>query len=94
MPSQVCDDEWAERNDREAAPANVVESPGHELRRDAPAPERWVDLTIANGSLSVIQVRYDGRTRLVSFNDVGHLPPPLGVYPRFETDPGPSRRRK
>jgi len=57
-------------------------------------PERWLDMTIANCSLSIVEVRADGRTRLVSFDDVGHLPPELQVYPPIQWDPGPSPKRK
>ena len=46
MPSQVRDYEWTERNHQETAPANVVESPGYELGRDALALDRRVDLGV------------------------------------------------
>lgn len=45
-------------------------------------PSLWLNMTIANCSLSVVQVRPDGTTRLVSFSDAGHLPPALQSYPR------------
>jgi serine/threonine-protein phosphatase PGAM5 len=35
---------------------------------------RWASMEIANASLTLIQVRSDGTTRLVMFDDVGHLP--------------------
>jgi serine/threonine-protein phosphatase PGAM5 len=34
----------------------------------------WRSMDIANGSITVIAVRADGSTRLVSFSEVGHLP--------------------
>jgi serine/threonine-protein phosphatase PGAM5 len=34
----------------------------------------WLSMGITNCSLTVIQVRPDGTMRLLSFNDVGHLP--------------------
>jgi serine/threonine-protein phosphatase PGAM5 len=34
----------------------------------------WSSMDIANGSLTVIAVRSDSTTRLVTFSDVGHLP--------------------
>ena len=34
----------------------------------------WASMEIANASLTVISVRADSTTRLVMFNDVGHLP--------------------
>ena len=53
-------------------------------------PLRWLDMMIANCSLSVIQVRPDGRTVLVSFDDVGHLPPDMQVFaPRSDRQPPP-----
>ncbi len=44
--------------------------------------ERWLALTIANCSLTVVQVRPEGTMRLLSFSDVGHLPVPLQTYPK------------
>jgi len=38
-------------------------------------PRRWSRMDIANASLTVIAVRADSSIRLVSFSDVGHLPP-------------------
>jgi serine/threonine-protein phosphatase PGAM5 len=35
---------------------------------------RWRHMDIGNASLTVIAVRSDGTTRLVTFSDVGHLP--------------------
>ncbi|HWS39543.1 MAG TPA: histidine phosphatase family protein [Actinoplanes sp.] len=42
----------------------------------APA-ERWRDLIPANTGLTVIRYLPDGRTRLIVFNDLSHLPPGL-----------------
>jgi probable phosphoglycerate mutase len=57
-------------------------------------PALWLNMTIANCSISVIQVRADGRARLVSFDDVGHLPPAKQTYPPWKTDPGPKPMAK
>jgi serine/threonine-protein phosphatase PGAM5 len=57
-------------------------------------PTLWLNMTIANCSISVIQVRADGRVRLVSFDDVGHLPPTMQIYPPWRTDPGPKPKAK
>jgi serine/threonine-protein phosphatase PGAM5 len=57
-------------------------------------PSLWLNMTIANCSLSVVQVRADGRVRLVSFDDVGHLPPAMQAYPQPLYDPGPKPRRR
>ncbi|TPW16722.1 MAG: serine/threonine-protein phosphatase PGAM5, partial [bacterium] len=35
----------------------------------------WLGMGIGNASLTIIQVRADGTSRLMSFSDVGHLPP-------------------
>jgi hypothetical protein len=37
-------------------------------------------MTIANCSLTVIQVKPDGSMRLVSYDDVGHIPPAQQTY--------------
>jgi serine/threonine-protein phosphatase PGAM5 len=37
-------------------------------------PRRWHLMEIGNASLTILAVRPDGTTRLVSFSDVGHLP--------------------
>ena len=44
-------------------------------------PVRWLAMTIANCSLTVVQVRPDGTMRLLSFSDAGHLPVALQTYP-------------
>jgi serine/threonine-protein phosphatase PGAM5 len=57
-------------------------------------PTLWLNMTIANCSLTVIQVRPDGRMRLVCFADAGHLPPALQTYPVWRYDPGPTPKTK
>jgi serine/threonine-protein phosphatase PGAM5 len=43
-------------------------------------PMAWGGMTIANCSLTIIRVLPDGALRLVSFDDVGHIPPALQTY--------------
>ncbi|MDO9694974.1 MAG: histidine phosphatase family protein [Candidatus Latescibacteria bacterium] len=50
-------------------------------------PEAWLGMSIANCSLTVIQVRPDGTCRLVTFADAGHIPFPLRTYPGTVADP-------
>lgn len=38
-------------------------------------PMAWLGMGIGNASLTIIQVRADGTSRLMSFSDVGHIPP-------------------
>lgn len=46
------------------------------LRRALGAdPKDWPYSDIANGSITIFAVRPDGRIRLVSYSDVGHIPP-------------------
>lgn len=40
-------------------------------------PESWLRMSIGNCSLSVIKIKPDGSMKLLSFGDVGHLPPNL-----------------
>lgn len=54
-------------------------------------PTLWLNMAIANCSLTLIQVRPDGRTRLLSFSDTGHLPPAMQVYPKPSPDRGAQR---
>jgi serine/threonine-protein phosphatase PGAM5 len=56
-------------------------------------PALWLRMTIANCSVTTIQIRPDGRPRLVSFDDTGHLPARLVVYPPYEYDPGVPPRK-
>lgn len=44
-------------------------------------PEAWLGMSIANCSVTVIQVAADGRMKLISFADSGHLPWSLTTYP-------------
>jgi serine/threonine-protein phosphatase PGAM5 len=37
----------------------------------------WLQMTIGNCSLTIINIRSDGSMKLVSFNDLGHIPPNL-----------------
>jgi serine/threonine-protein phosphatase PGAM5 len=54
-------------------------------------PALWLNMSIANCSVSMVQVRADGRTRLVSFDDVGHLALPTQRPPAWPLDPPPKR---
>lgn len=44
-------------------------------------PIAWLGMSIANCSLTVIQIRGDGSAKLVSFADSGHLPWEMTTYP-------------
>lgn len=44
-------------------------------------PEAWLGMSIANCSLTVIQVRHDGSVKLVAFADSGHIPYYMTTYP-------------
>ena len=44
-------------------------------------PEAWLQMSIANCSITVVQVRTDGSMKLISFGDSGHLPYPMTSYP-------------
>lgn len=50
------------------------------------APEAWLGMSIANCSLTVIQVRADGSCKLVSFADSGHVPWSMTTYPGVEAE--------
>ena len=41
---------------------------------------RWANMEIANASITIIQMRSDGSTRLVTFSDAGHLPASLQTW--------------
>lgn len=56
-------------------------------------PVRWLTMTIANCSLTVVQVRPDGTMRLLSFSDAGHLPVALQTYPKPQPAAETMRRR-
>jgi serine/threonine-protein phosphatase PGAM5 len=38
-------------------------------------PMSWLQMSIGNCSLTIIRIKPDGSMKLVSFNDVGHIPP-------------------
>lgn len=44
-------------------------------------PLNWLEASIANCSLTVVQVRADGSTKLISFADSGHIPWDMTTYP-------------
>ncbi len=44
-------------------------------------PLNWLEASIANCSLTVVQVRADGSTKLISFADSGHIPWEMTTYP-------------
>jgi len=48
------------------------------------APEAWLGLSIANASLTVMQVRADGSVKVLSFADSGHIPYGMTTYPGTE----------
>ena len=37
----------------------------------------WLQMTISNCSLTIVRIMPNGTTKLISFNDVGHIPPNL-----------------
>jgi len=43
--------------------------------------EAWLGMSIANCSLTVIQVKPDGSCKLAAFGDAGHIPPHMRTYP-------------
>ena len=43
--------------------------------------ENWLEASIANCSVTVVQVRADGSTKLISFADTGHIPWGMTTYP-------------
>lgn len=63
----------ADRHDVLVCHGNVIR--WFVARAVAENPARWPSMDIGNGSLTVIAVRSDGTVRLVTFSDVGHLPP-------------------
>lgn len=44
-------------------------------------PTAWLQMSIANCSLTVIQVRADGSCKLLAFADSGHIPWSMTTYP-------------
>jgi len=49
-------------------------------------PEAWLGMSIANCSLTVIQVKPDGSCKLVAFADAGHIPSHMQTYPGTTID--------
>jgi len=47
-------------------------------------PAAWLQMSIANCSLTVVQVRRDGSLKLVAFADSGHIPYAMTTYPGTE----------
>jgi serine/threonine-protein phosphatase PGAM5 len=47
-------------------------------------PIAWLEMSIANGSVTVMQVRADGSMKLISFADSGHIPWGMTTYPGTE----------
>ena len=41
----------------------------------------WLEASVANCSVTVVQVRADGSTKLISFADSGHIPWRMTTYP-------------
>ena len=50
-------------------------------------PLSWLGMSIGNCSLTVIQVQPDGAMKVLTFSDVGHIPPNL----QTRTSPGQPR---
>lgn len=44
-------------------------------------PQAWLQMSVANCSITVVQVRADASMKLVSFADSGHIPYPMTTYP-------------
>jgi len=55
-------------------------------------PEAWLGMRIVNGGITEIEIAPSGDLRLVSFNDVGHLPPDKRTGARPAPTPAPARR--
>jgi serine/threonine-protein phosphatase PGAM5 len=51
-------------------------------------PDAWLGMATANCAVTAIQIRPDGTPRLLSYGDVGHLPPELQNYADYRWDPG------
>jgi serine/threonine-protein phosphatase PGAM5 len=47
-------------------------------------PMAWLGMSVANCSLTVVQVRADGSKKLIAFADSGHLPYSMTTYPGTE----------
>jgi len=48
----------------------------------------WLNMSIYNCSLTVVRIYPDGHMKLVSYNDIGHIPPSM------QTQPGPEEELK
>jgi serine/threonine-protein phosphatase PGAM5 len=49
-------------------------------------PLAWLGMSIANCSLTVVQVRADGSRKLVAFADSGHIPYSMTTYPGVDAE--------
>ena len=47
-------------------------------------PLAWLGMSVANCSLTVVQVRADGSKKLIAFADSGHIPYSMTTYPGVE----------
>jgi len=45
----------------------------------------WLQMTTGNCGLTVVQIKPDGSMKLVSFNDMGHIPPNMRTVSGFES---------
>jgi serine/threonine-protein phosphatase PGAM5 len=45
----------------------------------------WLQMTTGNCGLTVIQIKPNGSMKLISFNDIGHIPPNLRTVSGFES---------
>lgn len=50
-------------------------------------PAAWLGMSIANCSVTVVQIAPDGRMKLISFADSGHLPWSMTTYPGVVVEP-------
>jgi serine/threonine-protein phosphatase PGAM5 len=50
-------------------------------------PQAWLGMSIANCSLTIIQVKADGSCKLVAFADSGHIPWAMTTYPGVTVQP-------
>jgi serine/threonine-protein phosphatase PGAM5 len=50
-------------------------------------PQAWLGMSIANCSLTIIQVKADGSCKLISFADSGHIPWSQTTYPGVTWNP-------
>ncbi len=45
----------------------------------------WLQMTTGNGGLTVVKINPDSSMKLISFNDMGHIPPNLRTVSGFES---------